>query len=158
MKHIKETHFAPGWHWKTRLDMLRDFFEISKNSIRKPWRKHILLLGDTQWPPGEPQMKTFQTKHVPDIIQMVLQEKYKKNRTKKHKGNPFCPWVTLKDPPWEAQMKYFQTQNAPDMILIHCLMILDKNISQSSSNFDVIAHLTPSGHEKCPWGRQFKFL
>ena len=55
-------------------------------------------------------------------------------------------------------MSFLETQNASDMNLINCLMILDKNISQSSSNLDVIEHLTPSGHEKCPWGSQFKIF
>ena len=45
---------------------------------------------------------------------MILKEKIKKIRTKKHKGNPFGPWVTLKDPLGEAKMKY-QTQNVLDI-------------------------------------------
>ena len=79
---------------------------------------------------------------------MILKEKIKEIRTKKHKGKPFCPWVTLEDPPGEAQMNFFRTQNVPDMILIICLMILHKNNSHLSSNFMIIAHLTPGGHEK----------
>ena len=51
-------------------------------------------------------MKFFQTQNVLDI-HMILKEKIKEIRTKKHKGNPFGPWVTLKDPPGEAQMKIF---------------------------------------------------
>ena len=55
-------------------------------------------------------------------------------------------------------MKIFQTQNVPDMMLINCLMILDKNDSHSSSNFEVLAHLTPGGHEKSPLGSQINFF
>ena len=47
---------------------------------------------------------------------MILIEKIKEIRTKKHKGNPFGPWVTLKDPPGEAQINFFQTQNVLDII------------------------------------------
>ena len=53
-------------------------------------------------PPGEAQMKCFQTQNVLDIIYKILKEKNKEIRTKKHKGNPFGPWVTPKDPPWEG--------------------------------------------------------
>ena len=69
-------------------------------------------------PPGEAQVKTVQTQNVLDIIPMILKENYTEIRSKKHNGNPFCPWVTLKDPPGEAQVKFFQTQNVSDIIPI----------------------------------------
>ena len=64
-----------------------------------------MSLGDTWRPPWDVQMKKFQTQNVPDITPNILKEKSKKNRSKKHKGNTFRPWVTLEDPPGDAQMK-----------------------------------------------------
>ena len=42
--------------------------------------------------------------------------KIKEIQPKEHKGNTFCPWVTLKDPTGEAHLKMFQTLNVPDII------------------------------------------
>ena len=70
--------------------------------------------GDTPGgPAGAYRQNFFQTQNVPDIILMVLKEKYNKIRPKKHKGNTFCPWVTLKDSPWvNADKKFSNSKSA----------------------------------------------
>ena len=67
-------------------------------------------------PPWEAQMEILQTINVPDIMSMILKDKFKEIQLEKYNGSTFCPWVTLNDPPREAKMKNFQTQNVANII------------------------------------------
>ena len=78
-------------------------------------KTHFAPGWHSKTPPEEAEMKIFQNQNVPDIIPMMLTEKYKRIQPEKMKTQ-FAPGWHSKTPLGEAQMNFFPNENVPDII------------------------------------------